>query len=151
MKLCGGGCRRAIPDDAKRCDECNAECHVAAPSGERTHTTGYTDELDAQRKTARWQKRRAEVIKKQPFCARCEVSLSEIVDHIVPAPYAIEQARASGKYPYDKYAGYYLITNLQGLCRPCHGLKTNEDKAHVGPWPDIMEAEANKPRKVWSF
>ena len=71
------------------------------------------------------------------MCARCNLALSaNIADHIVPAGVAVQQARDSGRYPYDKYAGYYLLSNLQGLCRPCHGVKTLEDKAHVGPWPE---------------
>jgi 5-methylcytosine-specific restriction endonuclease McrA len=85
------------------------------------------------------------------MCARCERAISEIVDHIVPAYVAIAQAQASGRYPYDKYAGYYLLSNLQGLCRPCHGAKTLEDKTHVGPWPNVVEIEKRAPKKVWAF
>jgi 5-methylcytosine-specific restriction endonuclease McrA len=117
----------------------------------RSHTTGYTEELDEQRKSARWQRVRDIIIKRDPFCKRCVVARSEIVDHIVPADVAIMQAQQSGRYPYDKYAGYYLKTNLQGLCRSCHWTKTNEDKAHVGPWPSVMESEDKVPKKVWSF
>jgi hypothetical protein len=77
--------------------------------------------------------------------------MSEICDHIVPAAIAIMQAQESKRYPYDKWAGYYLKSNLQGLCRPCHGLKTTEDKCHVGPWPNVLEAEDKAPKKVWTF
>jgi 5-methylcytosine-specific restriction endonuclease McrA len=66
--------------------------------------------------------------------------MSEICDHVVPAAIAIMQAQASKLYPFDKWAGYYLKTNLQGLCRPCHGLKTIEDKTHTGPWSDVVAA-----------
>ena len=152
MKLCPkAGCGRKIADDAKMCDECKAERGQAVSTDEHTHTTGYTAELDEQRKSGRWQRVRVKVIQRDPLCKRCGLAISEIGDHIVPAAVAVQQARDSGKYPFDKWAGYYLISNLQGLCRPCHGVKTLEDKAHVGPWPNVVEVEANAPRKVWSF
>jgi len=77
--------------------------------------------------------------------------MTEIVDHIVPALVAIQQAQESGRWPFDKYAGYFLQTNLQGLCRSCHGVKTLEDKAHVGPWTNVVEEYDKAPKKVWSF
>jgi hypothetical protein len=73
------------------------------------------------------------------------------VDHKVPAGIAIAQAQASGKYPFDKWAGFFLQGNLEGLCRSCHGVKTLEDKTHVGEWPDVVAIEAAAPKKVWSF
>lgn len=85
------------------------------------------------------------------MCKRCDRALTEIIDHIVPASVAIAQAQASGRFPFDKYAGYFLMSNLQGLCRKCHGAKTSEDKAHIGPWPDVMVQEDAQPRKVWRF
>ncbi|SFS07665.1 hypothetical protein SAMN05421771_1370 [Granulicella pectinivorans] len=85
------------------------------------------------------------------MCARCDRALSDLADHIVPAREAIVQAQQSGKYPFDRNAGYFLRSNLQGLCRPCHYTKTNEDKTHVGPWPSVMDAEAARPKKVYSF
>jgi 5-methylcytosine-specific restriction endonuclease McrA len=152
MKLCGGGCRRAIPDDAKRCDECNAERNVTASTSDtRTHSNSYDEQLDAQRKSARWQRTRTRVLKRDPFCRRCAAAIAEICDHIVPAREAIAHAQVSGRFPLDKWAGYYLETNLQGLCRPCHALKTDEDKTHTGPWPDIIAAWLLRPKKVWSF
>jgi 5-methylcytosine-specific restriction endonuclease McrA len=160
MKLCGGGCGSKIPDTAKRCDACERERNgvsdsirqhvpVGADDGIKNHTTGYDALLDRLRKDPRWQKRRALTIRQQPICARCHTAMSEIVDHIVPALFAIQQAQESGRWPSDKYVGYYLQTNLQGLCRPCHGAKTLEDKAHVGPWPNVVEAFDAAPRKKY--
>jgi hypothetical protein len=77
--------------------------------------------------------------------------VSEIVDHKVPAGVAIVQVQESGRYPLDKWAGFYLLSNLDGLCRPCHYLKTMEDKTHTGPWPDVLAREAEAPKKVWTF
>ena len=85
------------------------------------------------------------------MCARCELSISAIVDHVVPAGVAIAQAQQSGRYSQDRYAGFYLLSNLQGLCRACHALKTEEDKTHAGPWPDVLAKEAQRAKRVWSF
>jgi 5-methylcytosine-specific restriction endonuclease McrA len=153
MRLCSGaGCGRAVPEDVRFCDECKPPSpSIEDGIRDNQRTDGYNDELDALRKGTRWQKVRERVIKQQPFCVRCSVRLSEIVDHIVPAQVAVAQVRDSGRFPYDKCAGYYLMSNLQGLCRPCHHTKTVEDKTHVGPWPDVLDVEALKGKKKWTF
>ncbi|MGA9508493.1 MAG: HNH endonuclease signature motif containing protein [Candidatus Sulfotelmatobacter sp.] len=150
MKLCGRGCARAIPDDAKCCDECAAERGISTNSV-KTHTTGYTAELDKLRKSPLWQRIRAVIARRDPMCMRCHVAVTEIVDHVVPAAVAVMQARASGKYTFSPNAGYFFKSNLQGLCRSCHWTKTNEDKMHVGEWPDVVAKEQAQPKKVWSF
>jgi len=156
MRICSGaGCLRAVPDDVRFCDECRPHTRtsqtVQAESEIRDHTTGYDAGLDKLRKCGRWQLLRARVVREEPFCVRCGLRPTEIVDHIVPALVAVQQARDSGRYPMDRYAGYYLRTNLQGLCRPCHGIKTLEDKAHVGPWTSVLEKEDAKPKRKWFF
>jgi 5-methylcytosine-specific restriction endonuclease McrA len=47
--------------------------------------------------------------------------------------------------------GLFIASNLQGLCRSCHGLKTEEDKAHTGAWPDAVAIETCKPKRVYTF
>ena len=123
---------------------------------QRTHTTAYAAELDALRKsggkTGRWQRLRARVVKRQPFCAMCDVAYTEIVDHIVPAGVAVQQAQDSALYQLDRYAGYFIETNLQGLCRVCHYTKTLADKAHTGVWPDVIEKHTlTKKQRHYSF
>lgn len=150
MRICSGpGCLRAVPDDVRFCNECKPETGKADEI--RNHTHSYDPLLDRLRKGQRWQRVRATAIKRDPFCKRCEVELSRIIDHIVPAREAIAQAEVSGRYPHDKYAGYYLLSNLQGLCYACHSAKTAEDKAHCGPWPDALTKELNQVRRKWSF
>jgi 5-methylcytosine-specific restriction protein A len=153
MRLCSGaGCGRKVAEDVRYCDECKTERGEAVNADDtRTHTTGYTELEDSLRKTARWQSIRRTVLHRDPFCKRCDAATSEICDHVVPALVAIQQAQESKRYPLDKHAGYFLLSNLQGLCRSCHGKKTLEDKAHVGPWPDIIAIEAAAPKKVWAF
>jgi 5-methylcytosine-specific restriction endonuclease McrA len=149
MRLCSG-CQTKVPDAVRFCDGCKAERGIVPGAG-KEHTTGYDAVLDGLRKGTRWQRTRSVVIKRDPLCKRCDVAVSEIVDHIVPAAVAIQQAQASEVFPYDKYAGYYLKSNLQGICRPCHHIKTIEDKTHVGPWPDVVAKEQAQPKKVWTF
>jgi 5-methylcytosine-specific restriction endonuclease McrA len=150
MRLCSGpGCGRAVPDNVRFCAECKSERQSnsdgirAVQSDRERYGWIYTSE--------RWVKYiRPKVLRRQPMCARCRTNLSQIVDHIVPIGVAIAQAQQSGKY-LDKYAGAYLLSNLQGLCRVCHRAKTDEDKLHTGPWPNIVEVETRAPKKMWSF
>lgn len=148
MRICSGaGCLRAVPDDVRYCDECRP--HSKADDI-RSHTSGkgYTESLDKLRKSLRWQQLRARVLRAHPMCRRCKRRLAEIVDHIIPAEVAVRQAQDSGKYQ-SRWAGYFLRSNLQGLCRSCHAEKTAEDKAHIGSWPDVVAREP--ARRQWSF
>ncbi len=151
MRICSGaGCLRAVKDGVRFCDECKS---APSPMDDaiREHTSGYDAELDALRKSQQWQRLRKRVVQRQPLCGRCEAHFTEIVDHIVPAREALSQARLSSRYSMYPTAGYFLESNLQGLCRSCHGMKTLEDKMHTGPWPDVVEREQLAPKKVWSF
>lgn len=155
MRLCSGaGCGRAIKEDAYKrfCDECQAERGLPVQSDDtRVHTTGYDATLDALRKGTRWQRLRLTVLSRDPICKRCDTRLSVLVDHIVPAAVAIVQAQESGRWPTSKSEGYYLSSNLQGLCSQCHGDKTMEDKVHVGEWASVVAAFDAAPRRVWRF
>lgn len=149
MRVCSGaGCLRAVEDSIRYCDECR---RLPNPADDiKTHSTGYTAELDKLRKSLRWQRLRALVLRSQPMCALCNHALSVLVDHIIPAEIAVMQAQISGKY-LDKWAGYFLRSNLQGLCRVCHYEKTLHDKVHSGPWPDVVTIELAAPKRKWSF
>lgn len=152
MRLCSG-CQTKVEDRVRFCVPCQAERTPAVSTGNgREHTTTDRERYAFLYKSERWKRNvQPKALKQCPMCARCDVSVSELVDHIVPAGVAIAQAQASGLYPYDKYAGFYFITNLQGLCRSCHHAKTLEDKLHVGPWPDVVAKQQAQPKKVWSF
>lgn len=151
MRICSGaGCLRVVPDDVRFCFECkpqpadNTDGIRSVMSDREQYGWVYTSE--------RWVNYvRPAVLRRQPMCARCRCKLSVIVDHIVPIGVAIVQAQDSGRYKLSKYAGAYIQSNLQGLCRPCHRAKTDEDKLHTGPWPNVVEVEARQPRKAWSF
>lgn len=151
MRVCSGaGCIRAISEDVRFCDECKPV--VVAPSGEREHTVTDAVRYHALYAGSRWQKRvQPMALRRCPFCAMCNAAVSALVDHIVPSGIAIQQARDSGAFPLDANAGFYLLSNLQGLCRACHYIKTLADKVHVGPWPDVMAGERTAPKKRWSF
>jgi len=153
MRICSGaGCLRAIPDKQRFCDECRSE-HTAEQEI-KSHTPGTTDRerYAALYASNRFQDYcRRKTLQRHPLCNRCGLSTSVICDHIVPAGEAIRQVRESGRFPFDPNAGFFLLSNLQGLCRSCHGLKTLEDKAHLGPWPDVLAAYDAMPKKQWSF
>jgi len=150
MRLCSGaGCGRAVADDVRYCDECKQ----ATPEGDgiKAHSLADRQRYAELYTGARWQRVRKQAIQRCPMCARCQRAISEIVDHEIPAGVVIIQAQQSGRYPTDRYAGFYFASNLQGLCRPCHFIKTAEDKAHTGPWPDAVTREVTEPKKAWTF
>jgi 5-methylcytosine-specific restriction endonuclease McrA len=154
MRLCSG-CQTKIPDGRgpAKCTACRAERSASKPDdGIKVHTLTDRERYAFLYKSERWKRGvQPKALKRCPLCARCHVAVSEIVDHIVPVGIAIAQAQESGRWPISKYEGFYLWTNLQGLCRACHAAKTDEDKLHTGPWPSVLEAYDKAPKKVWSF
>jgi 5-methylcytosine-specific restriction endonuclease McrA len=157
MKLCSG-CQTKLPDNWKGlCTACKADRNKPVcddiKSNVAAHRVGvYGPELDKQNKSRKWiEYTRPRILKRDPMCKRCDVELSEIVDHVVPAAIAVEQARESKRWPFDAWVGYYLETNLQGLCRGCHGKKTADDMQRKVPWPNILDEYDKRPKKVWSF
>jgi 5-methylcytosine-specific restriction endonuclease McrA len=140
---------RAVADDVRFCDEC-APVKQTADDGIREHTLTDRERYARLYSSLRWHRVRVAIVREQPLCRRCGLSLTEIVDHIIPAGVVITQARDSGLWKTDRFAGFFFRSNLQGLCRECHWLKTMEDKTHTGPWPNAVEAERAKPKvKYW--
>jgi 5-methylcytosine-specific restriction endonuclease McrA len=149
MRICSGaGCLRVVSDDVRFCDECKPQ--TAVEDGIRVHTLADREKYSFLYSGKRWQQLRDLVVRAQPMCGRCHKRLTAIVDHVVPAGVAIVQAQESGKYPF-KYAGFYIRSNLQGLCRACHYVKTDEDTVHTGPWPNVVDKDKRTAKKVWSF
>jgi len=155
MRVCSGqGCLRAVADDVRFCAACmseRAEAKAVPDDGIREHTLTDAVRYHFLYAGTRWQRVRDLALRRCPMCARCDRMVSAIVDHIVPSGVAIQQAIDSGLYMLDRYAGFYFHTNLHGLCRACHYLKTMEDKAHTGPWPDVVAKERDAPRKRYVF
>ena len=151
MRICSGaGCLRAVADDVRYCDECKPTSQPTEADGIRSHTLTDRERYAHLYSSGRWTRLRASVARQQPFCARCQRAVTTIVDHVVPAGVVVVQVRESGLYG-DPNAGFFMRSNLCGMCRPCHWLKTDEDKAHVGPWPSVLEADNNTTKRVFSF
>lgn len=157
MRLCSG-CQTKIPDEPKGlCATCKADRNKPSSDGIRSNVgvqraSVYGPELDKQNKSRKWlEYTRPRILRRDPMCKGCDKAMSEIVDHIVPAAIAVEQARVSGRWPYSPWVGYYIETNLQGLCFGCHAKKTAEDMKRIEPWPNILTAYDQQPKKVWSF
>jgi 5-methylcytosine-specific restriction endonuclease McrA len=162
MRICSGvGCLRKVAEDVRYCAECQAAWIAAKPiddgirkHGRITEQTIATADRDIYAflySSKRWQRLRADVIRRHPLCDRCGLKPSEIIDHVIPAGVVIVQAKTSRLYLVDSYAGFFFRSNLQGLCRVCHGHKTEEDKAHDGAWPDAVAKERGATRRTWSF
>jgi 5-methylcytosine-specific restriction endonuclease McrA len=156
VRLCSGaGCGRSIPDDVRYCAECAPEHATQLDTGIRENVPASQADRDLYRRiygSRRWKTIRREALQAHPFCGwpGCH-AVSKVVDHAVPMGEAIRQCQASGRWPYDPDAGAFLLSNLMGMCRSHHGTKTDEDKRHVGPWPDVLAAYDAAPRKVWAF
>src|SRR6185437_10763687 len=107
MRICSGaGCLAAVPDEVRFCDECKPG--PSSSDGDdniRSHSNADRDRLGHLYGGQRWKKyTQPSVLRRDPICKRCNEALSELVDHIVPAGVAIEQARESGKYPLNQLA-----------------------------------------------
>ena len=87
--------------------------------------------------------------KRFPFCERCQINLATLADHVVPAEIFIEMCREQKRFVSPE-AAFFWAGNHQSLCDPCHSKKTDEDKNHMGRWPDLFENPIRKP-KVWGF
>ena len=150
VRICSGaGCLRAVDDEVRFCDECKPV--RPDTDGMREHTLTDRERYAFLYSGTRWQRTRAAVVAKAPLCEHCQRRPTEIVDHVVPAGVAVTQAKDSGLYKTDRWAGFYFRSNLQGLCRMCHIQKTIDDKTHTGAWPDVVEAERTAPKRRWSF
>jgi len=151
VRLCGR-CQSKVDDNVRFCDVCTAERKAVASDDIRQHTVSDRVRYDFLYVGERWKRQvQPKALKACPMCARCGVAVSVLVDHVIPAGEAIRQAQVSGLYPLSKYAGFYFVSNLQGLCAPCHGIKTLEDKTHVGMWPDAVAKEQALPKKRYYF
>jgi hypothetical protein len=158
MRLCSG-CQTKLPDDWKgMCTACKRTRYgTPVDDGIKSNVAVqragvYGPELDKQNKSRKWLEfTRPRILRRDPMCKRCEVAISQIVDHVIPAAIAVEQARASKRWLGDPWVGYYIETNLQGLCCGCHAKKTAEDMRRTEPWPNILDEYDKRPKKVWSF
>ena len=152
MRICSGaGCLRVVAEDVRFCDECKPQPQSpSTPDGIRTHTNTDRERYAFLYSSPLWSRIRGRVVREQPMCATCGKRLTTIVDHIVPAGVAIAQAEEAGIVGV-KYAGFYMRSNLQGLCRECHYIKTNEDKAHVGEWLNVCIRDSATAKRKWSF
>lgn len=75
-------------------------------------------EADRLRSTARWQRLRMLVLRREPLCRACtdagRTTPATEVDHIAPLQRSLDLA--------------FVESNLQPLCRPCHMAKTAAER-----------------------
>lgn len=149
MRLCSG-CQTKVPDTVRFCPECRAE-RCGKPAGDDITSHSYTDRerLAHLYNRAEWTKTARIQLKRFPICERCGERLAEIADHFVPAGIFIALCQEQRGFRSAERA-FFWMGNLQSLCRPCHEKKTEDDKAHAGPWPDLFANPRREPKK-WSF
>jgi 5-methylcytosine-specific restriction endonuclease McrA len=107
-------CREArCPNPATgkgRCDEHRKPIERERSRRRREATNGVY-------KRRKWELTRQAVLSRDPICKVCNETLSTEVDHIKPL------ADAGAEYD---------LTNLQGICSPCHWLKTGAENQAEG-------------------
>lgn len=75
-----------------------------------------------------WEKVRLHVLRRDPSCKGCEAALSTECDHIKPLE------RGGTNHP----------DNLQGLCKPCHSIKTQIERNIFDPLKVMVELRAKR-------
>jgi len=110
------GCFRRVPRDKKHCSKCARRFRfvIAAEDKKRPTATqrGYDHE---------WKVIRDKYLAKHPRCEgygdrRKDHAKASMVDHIIPL----------------KDGGTNAFSNLQAMCRNCHGAKTNVEDGGFG-------------------
>jgi len=141
MRLCSGaGCGRAVPDNVRHCHECAAE-HEHEQKKTRVER-GATDPIMLQYGTARWQKFRRVALARFPFC-ECK-AVAVVADHNIPARLIVEAVRAARLFPFDEWAGFYVLDNIRGRCHSCHNAKTRTEDSM--DWTDELARILSKYR-----
>jgi len=74
-----------------------------------------------------WRRLRLLVLAEEPICRRCQHEFTADIDHVIPL-----RVRPDLRL---------VRSNLQGLCRACHRVKTEEDKTrYAGTTAETYEA-----------
>lgn len=76
--------------------------------------TGWTNSKRRQQLPPNWPNIRAQVLRRDPTCVHCHNAPATDADHIGDP-------------------NHHGLSNLQGLCHPCHQTKTNADREAARP------------------
>ena len=101
--------------------------------------------MQLQYMTARWKTFRRLVLQHYPFCGECRRNPSKVADHIVPARAVVAAFLQHRLFPFDRWAGFYILANTWGLCHTCHNSKTHTEMQR--DWTGELEALIAKYRK----
>lgn len=152
MRLCSG-CQSKIPDDAHGlCESCrSAKQHRPDGMAEvRSHNSADRDSWAHFYSCGEWTVASKRQLKAFPVCERCQINFATLTDHFIPVGQFIALCREQKRFLGSAKAAFFYSDNFQSLCNSCHTTKTNEDKEHTGPWPDIF-ANPRRARRTWSF
>jgi hypothetical protein len=177
MRLCSG-CQSKVPDGVQLCDACRGEraaARASAPSdGIKTHVPvgvapssfkdgirmsgserAEEDAVQAAYQSQRWRKGlRPLALQKTPFCedpSGCAEVATE-VHHRIPARVLIAACRAEKLFPFESLPGFFILENLECLCKRHHSARTREEKEEAGrDWSQEIDALLARFRKKPSF
>lgn len=114
------------------CDECKPDAPVKPSRWERAKN----DPIMAQFSTTRWARFRQPVIQQCPMCAECHITTSAVADHKIPARLIVRVCRWLKLFPLDRWGGFYIRANMQGLSHSCHNKKTKVEDTQ--DWTDEL-------------
>jgi hypothetical protein len=96
--------------------------------------------------TPRWNKGiRPRVMQRYPVCVDCHVSASQVADHNIPARLIVQVCRDEGLFPFDRWGGFYIMSNLRGRCHACHNAKSRVEDGQ--DWTDELARVLRPYRK----
>jgi 5-methylcytosine-specific restriction endonuclease McrA len=114
--MCSDCPKRAI-NGTRYCEDHQEHNQEIDNSRLRDWNRRENDPFHALYSQARWFATRLRVLWRDPLCKVCGCHASTVVDHIVPARKWVAQHNGDLESFYDE-------SNLQGLCRRDHDLKT---------------------------
>jgi 5-methylcytosine-specific restriction endonuclease McrA len=79
---------------------------------------------------AHWRNLRTLVLARDPICKMCQRAASTVADHIIPHK--------------GNWTLFCDLNNLQGLCDPCHSIKTAAEDGGFGNRPGVFDPHAAK-------
>jgi hypothetical protein len=153
MRMCSGCGTKLSELPPGRCAECRKP--TSRPDGLRLHVPAPGEYTSARGQFARlygstdWKKTARLQLQLFPMCEMCNKKLAVLCDHFIPAEEFVALCDREKRFLIRTQAFFYM-PNLQSLCAECHGTKTDDDKNHRGPWPDLFANPRRAPRK-WSF
>lgn len=85
----------------------------------------YSKEIEKWYHRVHWRNLRKLVLSRDPVCRICQRNAATVADHVIPHK--------------GQWSLFTDLNNLQGICRPCHSIKTAKED---GGWGNARQPNA---------